>query len=221
MFKKLCSTDLYKNTVVVTTSQDKISEQEGQERESQMKSSFFRELVAGDAFFVRYMQDYTVATQKLMNHIFTLGPMVPMIVKQIREGKRFVDIAGGSMTEPRLMMERGSMPQRKTDLTSKTKMKLKTGNEREEPELEDLRMKIRERAKVTARWRTSESNVLHLDSDGSASDSGGASGRLSMEGKIERKVTKENPKKIPSWRNGLVVRAKRIMVYGRYGPRKT
>ncbi|KAF9058618.1 P-loop containing nucleoside triphosphate hydrolase protein, partial [Rhodocollybia butyracea] len=98
MFQKLCGTDTYRNIVVVTTFWDKVSDQEGQARESQMKSSFFRELVDRGAAFMRHTRDLGTA-QKVIDHIFTLHePTFPMIVKEIREdGKNFIDTAAGSM----------------------------------------------------------------------------------------------------------------------------
>ena len=98
MFRNLCGAKNYKNVVVLTTFWDKVTDKkEGIQREEQLKSKFFKELVDGGAGFMRY--DRTIkSARRVLRHIFTLVPTNVQIQHEIRvEGKSLEDTAAGSV----------------------------------------------------------------------------------------------------------------------------
>ena len=98
MFRNLCGAENYKNIVVITTFWDKISNQnDGIQREEQLKTKFFKELVDRGARFMRY--DCTAeCAHEVLKHIFTLVPTNVQIQHEIRvEGKSLEDTAAGSV----------------------------------------------------------------------------------------------------------------------------
>ncbi|KAF9052578.1 hypothetical protein BDP27DRAFT_1335225, partial [Rhodocollybia butyracea] len=73
MFKKLCGADTFKNTVVLTTFWDNVSEEKGEARERDMHIRF-QELIEGDALFMRYTREFPDTPQKVIDYILTLMP---------------------------------------------------------------------------------------------------------------------------------------------------
>ena len=99
MFKGLCGSKHYKNVVVLTTFWDKMAtKEEGGQREEQLKTRFFQDLVAGGAEFMRHNHGNMKTGRKVLEHIFTLSPANLQIQEEIREqGKRLEDTAAGSV----------------------------------------------------------------------------------------------------------------------------
>ena len=98
MFKGLCGSNHYKNVVVLTTFWDKMTKEEGVQREEQLKTSFFQDLVAGGAEFMRHSRGNMKTGRKVLEHIFTLLPANLQIQEEIREqGKLLEDTAAGSV----------------------------------------------------------------------------------------------------------------------------
>lgn len=97
MFRSLCGSQTYKNVVVLTTFWDRVSEQEGAQREAELKESFFSDLVNGGACFMRHDRTIVSALQVLA-YIFTLAPSIVRIQEEIRvEGKELEDTEAGSL----------------------------------------------------------------------------------------------------------------------------
>ncbi len=98
MFRNLCGTETYKNVVVLTTFWDNAGPKErAVEREEELKSTAFKDLVDGGACFMRH--DRTIETaQKVLSHTLTLVPANVQIQKEIRlDGKDLVDTSAGSV----------------------------------------------------------------------------------------------------------------------------
>ncbi|KAJ4490086.1 P-loop containing nucleoside triphosphate hydrolase protein, partial [Lentinula aciculospora] len=97
MFQNLCGTDAYGNIVVLTTFWDRVSSDEGLMREDQLKSTFFSNIVAGGARFMRHDRS-TQSALEVIAHISTLAPTDVQIQEEIRiSGKGLEDTAAGSV----------------------------------------------------------------------------------------------------------------------------
>jgi len=98
MFRNLCGTETYKNVVVLTTFWDNAGPKEqAVEREKELKSTVFKDLVDGGACFIHH--DRTIeSAQKVLEHTLTLVPANVQIQKEIRlDGKSLVDTSAGSV----------------------------------------------------------------------------------------------------------------------------
>lgn len=97
MFRKLCGTAAYENVVIVTTFWDKVTAVEGIEREAQLKSTVFKDLIEGGARLLRHQRTQGTA-QMILNPIFMLTPRHVRLVEEIREeGRTLENTAAGSM----------------------------------------------------------------------------------------------------------------------------
>jgi len=93
----LCGTQNFKNVIVLTTFWDRIDEEVGAMRESQLKSRFFKALVDGGACFMRHNRTMEIA-RDVFNHIFRLPPTNVQIQEEIRlKGKSLQETAAGSV----------------------------------------------------------------------------------------------------------------------------
>ncbi|KIM43891.1 hypothetical protein M413DRAFT_370843 [Hebeloma cylindrosporum] len=97
MFRGLCGKAAFKNVIALTTFWDQVSVDEGDKREAQLKSNFFKDLVAGGAQFIRH--DRTIeSARQVLRRIFTLAPAITQIQREIREdGNSLEDTAAGSV----------------------------------------------------------------------------------------------------------------------------
>ncbi|KAJ3924517.1 MAG: hypothetical protein NXY57DRAFT_875764, partial [Lentinula lateritia] len=95
MFQNLCGPNAYGNIVVLTTFWDRVSAEEGLTREEQLKSTFFSNIVAGGARFMRH--DRTAqSAREVIAHILTLSPTDVQIQEEIRvDGKGLEETAAG------------------------------------------------------------------------------------------------------------------------------
>lgn len=97
MFRGLCGAAAFKNVVVLTTFWDQVSTSEGVRREAQLKSIFFKDLLIGEACFMRH-DHKAESTRPVLKHISTLAPTITQIQRDIREkGNRLEDTAAGSV----------------------------------------------------------------------------------------------------------------------------
>ena len=84
--------------MILTTFWDQVAtEEEGVEREEQLESNFFKDLVQGGALFMRH--DCTLeSAHQVLGHILTLEPVTVQIQEEIRiQSKTLEDPAAGSM----------------------------------------------------------------------------------------------------------------------------
>ncbi|KAJ7277726.1 P-loop containing nucleoside triphosphate hydrolase protein [Mycena rebaudengoi] len=122
MFKNLCGTETYKNVVVLTTFWDRVSNEEGVEREEELRSRFFKDLVDGGTRFMRFNRTMDSAN-KVLGHILTLAPTNVQIQEEIRvDGKSLGETAAGS--ERRQEAER--MISKHTEEIAELKAEIKT-----------------------------------------------------------------------------------------------
>ena len=97
MFRNLCGEGGFKNVVVLTTFWDKVTQEEGTQHETQLKSQYFKKLVEGGARFMRHDQSPRSA-QEVLKHVLTLFPTNVRIQEEIRvEHKRLEETAAGSV----------------------------------------------------------------------------------------------------------------------------
>ncbi|KAJ7061259.1 hypothetical protein C8F01DRAFT_1252900 [Mycena amicta] len=97
MIKELCGTETFKNVVILTTFWDLVSEALGRVREDELKKfTFFRDLVAGGACFMRHDRTHGSAVQ-VLRHVAALEPTDPRIAKEmVDEGKPLEETGAGS-----------------------------------------------------------------------------------------------------------------------------
>ena len=97
MFRKLCGTDSLKNVVIVTTMWDKVTPEEGLEREQELLSSdnLFKPLLDGEAIMMRHERTTESAT-KVINHLLGKKATTTQIVREImQETKKLEETAAG------------------------------------------------------------------------------------------------------------------------------
>ncbi|KAK2466545.1 hypothetical protein APHAL10511_001407 [Amanita phalloides] len=98
MFRNLCGAKAYENVVILTTFWDQLpSEQEGEKREEQLKTIFFKDLVEGGARFMRH--DRTIESAcDILRHISMLVPKNVQLQEEIRvEGRTLENTSAGSV----------------------------------------------------------------------------------------------------------------------------
>lgn len=89
MFRKLCGKKSLKNVVIVTTMWDKVSPEEGLQRERELKSgkNLFKPLLDGGAIMIRH--DRTPKTaNRVINHLLKKYPTVTQIAHELVEEKK-------------------------------------------------------------------------------------------------------------------------------------
>ena len=97
MFRKLCGTDSLKNVVIVTTMWDKVTPEEGLQREQELMSSsnLFKPLLDGEATMMRDERTAESAT-KVINHLLGKRATTIQIVREImQETKTLQETAAG------------------------------------------------------------------------------------------------------------------------------
>ncbi|KAJ6562431.1 P-loop containing nucleoside triphosphate hydrolase protein [Mycena capillaripes] len=150
MFRKLCGTDPFKNVVVLTTFWNRVdNEEEGLQREAQLKSKFFNDLVDGGARFMRHDRTAESASE-VLKHIFTLVPTNVRIQEEMRvEDKTLEETAAGSVRREqveRLMAKhKEEMSELKAEM-GRTRKSDKAERRALEKELANLRQE-------SARWQ--------------------------------------------------------------------
>ena len=89
MFRKLCGTDSLKNVVIVTTMWDKVTPEEGLQREQELMSSnnLFKPLLDGEATMMRHERTAESAT-KVINHLLGKNATTTEVVHELVHQKK-------------------------------------------------------------------------------------------------------------------------------------
>ncbi|OCH89850.1 hypothetical protein OBBRIDRAFT_756012 [Obba rivulosa] len=95
MFRKLCGTETLKNVVIMTTMWNQISEEVGAEREAEMASSIYRELLDAGARMMRFTNDVASAAD-IIDHILLHDPVTLQIQEELAAGKQLSETAAGT-----------------------------------------------------------------------------------------------------------------------------
>jgi len=97
MFRSLCGTDSYQNIIVLTTFWDCVDSAKGVEREGQLKTKAFEDIVAGGGRSMRH--DGTAeSARKVLEQII---PLPPDIREEMKEAQRKGDQALKELREER------------------------------------------------------------------------------------------------------------------------
>ena len=160
MFRNLCGEGGFKNVVVLTTFWDKVTNEEGRQREQQLKSQYFKELVQGGARFMQHDRSLLSAQEVLM-HVLTLVPTNVRIQEEIRvDGKNLGDTAAGSIhrmeVEALITKHRKELDELKAEMDE-----VKNTNAALARELKEEQDEMQQKLKV---WE-SERNELKMDLD--------------------------------------------------------
>ncbi|KAF8727249.1 hypothetical protein AX14_007446 [Amanita brunnescens Koide BX004] len=160
MFRNLCGEGGFKNVVVLTTFWDKVTNEEGRQREQQLKSQYFKELVQGGARFMQHDRSLLSAQEVLM-HVLTLVPTNVRIQEEIRvDGKNLGDTAAGSVhrmeVEALITKHRKELDELKAEMDE-----VKNTNAALARELKEEQDEMQQKLKV---WE-SERNELKMDLD--------------------------------------------------------
>jgi hypothetical protein len=156
MLRNLCGTETYKNVVVLTTFWDNAGPKErAVEREKELKSTAFKDLVDGGACFMHH--DRTIeSAQKVLKHTLTLMPANVQIQKEIRlDGKDLVNTSAGSAYRE----EMEAILAKHGEEVNKLRLQLRTvanSNEELRRELEEERA---ESQRERARWEEEMSRL--------------------------------------------------------------
>ncbi|KAL4077618.1 hypothetical protein J3A83DRAFT_4368952 [Scleroderma citrinum] len=89
IFQKLCGQDSLKNVVIVTTMWDKVTPEEGLQREQELMLSdnLFKPLLDGGAVMTRH-DGTQQSAHDVIKHLFKLESTVPQIVRELVIGRR-------------------------------------------------------------------------------------------------------------------------------------
>ncbi|KAJ3873810.1 lipoxygenase [Lentinula edodes] len=155
MFQNLCGPSAYRNIVVLTTFWDRVSAEEGLMREEQLKFTFFSNIVAGGARFMRH--DRTAqSAREVIAHILTLSPTDVQIQEEIRvDGKGLEETAAGLVhreeVERVLEKHRQEIASLGKEISS-----IKQDNETLRRELEEEKEELQQRL---ARWESEKADL--------------------------------------------------------------
>ncbi|KAK2466551.1 hypothetical protein APHAL10511_001413 [Amanita phalloides] len=149
MFRNLCGTEAYENVVVLTTFWDKVSGAEGEEREEELRTKFFKHLAEGGARFMRHIRTLESARQ-VLRHISTLVPTHVQIQEEIRlQGKALEDTAAGSVRREEVDRIIAKHNEEMTELKGELEA-MRRGNTALRQELEEERTRMEQEL---ARWK--------------------------------------------------------------------
>jgi len=97
MFHKLCGDAVLKNVVLCTTMWSGVSAEVGEQRETQLKSQFWQEMIRKGASTMRYDGTKEDA-QRIISHLMSLGGAPPLQIQQemVDQGKSLIDTAAGA-----------------------------------------------------------------------------------------------------------------------------
>ncbi|KDQ10124.1 hypothetical protein BOTBODRAFT_68830 [Botryobasidium botryosum FD-172 SS1] len=97
MFHKLCGDAVLKNVVLCTTMWSLVSEEVGAQREAQLKSEFWQEMIRKGASTARYDGTGQDA-QRIISHLMSLGGAPPLRIQEemVDQGKSLIDTAAGA-----------------------------------------------------------------------------------------------------------------------------
>jgi len=97
MFRNLCGTDSYQNVIILTTFWDCVNFAKGEEREGQLKTKAFGDILTGGGRFMRHDRTKESAL-RVLEQIIPLPPTNLKIVEEIRvHGKTLEETAAGSV----------------------------------------------------------------------------------------------------------------------------
>jgi hypothetical protein len=118
MFRELCGPEAYKNVVVLTTFWDEVPIDEGIEREAELESKFFAELVEGGAQFMRH--DRTVESARtVLRHILPMPPTFIQIQKEMGiDALSLIETAVGSGRSKEIEKDLANYKKEIADLTA-------------------------------------------------------------------------------------------------------
>ena len=94
MFHSLCGEGGLKNVRVVTTNWDRVSEQEGNHREVDLKSGAFKALVDAGAQICRHANTLESARQ-IMSELIPLQAVMMQVQEELHRGKTLAETAAG------------------------------------------------------------------------------------------------------------------------------
>ncbi|KAL4064041.1 hypothetical protein J3A83DRAFT_4101743, partial [Scleroderma citrinum] len=89
MFQKLCGQDSLKNVAIVTTTWDKVTPEEGLQREQELMFSdnLFKPIMDGGAILMRH-DGTQQSAHDVIRHLFKLESIVPQIIRELVIEKR-------------------------------------------------------------------------------------------------------------------------------------
>ena len=96
MFRELCGDSTLKNVVLVTNMWDEVSPEDGQYRENQLTSSFFKPVLNKGAQMVRHLNT-TESAHNIIREIIRNHPIVLQIQREVVDEEK--DILGTSVGE--------------------------------------------------------------------------------------------------------------------------
>ena len=96
MFRSLCGEENLKNVRIVTTNWSRVSEEEGNRRENDLKHVAFKALVDAGAQMRRHANTLESAHQ-IMSELIPLKPVTMKIQEELRDGKKLADTAAGKV----------------------------------------------------------------------------------------------------------------------------
>jgi len=97
MFRELCGEKNFSNVILCTTMWDKVGEEEGREREEELKSTrtFWGSLISRGAQVVQHQGDLTASTRKIAESLIPKGTIVLQLQQELDRNGNLSDTSAG------------------------------------------------------------------------------------------------------------------------------
>ena len=97
MFRELCGEKNFSNVILCTTMWDKVGEEEGREREEELKSTrtFWGSLISHGAQVVRHQGDLTASARKIAESLIPKGTIVLQLQQELGQNGNLSDTSAG------------------------------------------------------------------------------------------------------------------------------
>lgn len=116
MFHSLCGEASLGNVRIVTTNWGRVTEQEGNDREADLKSGAFKALIGAGAQMHRHANTVESA-REIISELILLEPVAMKIQEELRAGKKLADTAAGMVLAAEMMEARKKNELELADLT--------------------------------------------------------------------------------------------------------
>ena len=173
MFHSLCGEASLGNVRIVTTNWGRVSEEEGNHRETNLKQSAFKALLDAGAQMRRHTNTPESALQ-IMSELISFEPVTMKIQEELRAGKKLVDTAAGMVLAAEMMEMQKKQERELADLKKEMDDAEEDNNRTLRAELEQERKAVEEKmARANADRKRLEATLVMVRV-GSAGEQGGS-----------------------------------------------
>ncbi|KDQ08309.1 hypothetical protein BOTBODRAFT_166021 [Botryobasidium botryosum FD-172 SS1] len=163
MFHKLCGDDVLKNVVLCTTMWSGVPEEVGAQREEQLQSEFWPDMIRKGATIARH-DGTRESARRIVSHVMSLGGAPPLLIQRemIDDGKLLIHTTAGAHANEELMRLEQLYRKALEDAQGEYQEALA------KKDLEMRRMVTRERESFEARLKKAEEDRVTLQASSKA-----------------------------------------------------